>query len=80
MRDNRELFKRSETRSLPPANIVRRHRQCKLRPAPEKGLERAFALNARELVTEAEMDARAEGEMSVGPPLQIEPFRIRVGF
>jgi hypothetical protein len=53
-------------------------RHLEFRPAFEQGLECAFAFDARELVAEAEMDARPEGNVPVRLPLEIEPFGVFV--
>jgi len=62
-----EALNRPEARPLAPADRVGRHGQLKVWPAFEESLKRALALNARKLVPEAEMYARAEGEMPTSP-------------
>jgi hypothetical protein len=64
-----------EARSWPPPDLYRPNRQREFRPAPEQGLKRALSLDARELKSEAEMNARAESDMAVRVPLEIEPLR-----
>ena len=56
----------------------RRDRQREPRPARVESLERAFGFQARELMTEAEMDAGTEGNVPVGFSRQIQLFRLRV--
>ena len=75
-----KLFNGPEARPLPPKNGLHRHGQLELRPALEERFERALSLDTGELVTQTEMDPRAEREMAVGSPLQIERLRMRVGF
>ena len=41
-------------------------------PALKQRLERASAFDAGELVTEAEVDARAKRDMPVRPPIEVE--------
>ncbi len=43
-------------------------------------MQRAFALDARELVAEAEMNPGAEGDVAVRLSREIELFRMSVGF
>jgi len=76
---DRKLFDGPEARPPPPANRVRGHGQLQLRPALEERLQRALGLNSGELVAQAEMDARAERQVAVGSPREIELFRARVG-
>jgi hypothetical protein len=56
----------------------RRNRQREVRPARVESLERAFGFQAGELMTEAKMNARAEGNMPVWPSREVELFRLRV--
>jgi len=69
---------RSYSGSTAPSDFPRLNRQPKFGPARIQSLERAFAFQARELVTEAEMDPCPEGNMAVGPSLKIELFGERV--
>src|SRR5262245_22238328 len=54
------------------------HRQRQSWPAPEQGLQRACALDARELVAQAVMNAGTEGDMPVRFPREIELLRMLV--
>src|SRR5262249_33202871 len=76
---NGKLFNGPEARALPPANGIRRDGQRESRPALEERLQRALGLNAGELVAQAEMDARAERQVAVGSPREIELLRAQVG-
>ena len=55
-----KLFNGLEARPLPPMDRRLRHSQLELRPALEQRFERALALDTCELVTQTEMDPRAE--------------------
>jgi hypothetical protein len=72
-------------RSAAPSNLCRLNREAEFRPARVQSFERVFAFKARELMTKAEMDACAEGNVAVRPARQIELFgryicrRIHVG-
>ena len=55
-----KLFNGPEARPLPPMDGLLGHGQLELRPALEQRFERALALDAGELVAQAEMDACAE--------------------
>jgi hypothetical protein len=60
----------------PDARVGDGHPQ--VRPAREQRSQRAPAFDARELVAQAVVDARAEGEMPVGSPPEIEPVGMPV--
>src|SRR5262249_50890367 len=68
-----------KARSLSPTNRTRWHSQLQLWPAFEESLQRTLALNAGELVAQAEMDPRPKRQVAVGSPLEIEFLRVRVG-
>src|SRR5215469_16772486 len=83
--DQRQTDNRPYSGSTAPTDLPRLNRQPKFRPAHIQSLERAFAFQPRELMTETEMDPCPEGNMAVGPSLKIELFgehvccRIQVG-
>ena len=78
LRDHRQARDRAQARPLPPADLRLRDGERELRPALEQRFKRALGLDARELMAEAEVDSGSEGEMPVGPPLEIEPLRMLV--
>src|ERR1700739_1658756 len=75
---NRQLFDRAQSGAPVPADSRWVDRKLELRPAHEQRLQRASRLYPRQLMAEAKMDSGAEGDMPVRPPLEIEPFRLRV--
>src|SRR5215510_2425938 len=72
------MLDRLQARPLAPFDLRVVHRQLQSRPAPEQGLERAGALDARQLMAKAEMNSGAEGDMPVWLALEIELFRIDI--
>jgi hypothetical protein len=77
---DRQLLDCPQARPLSPTNGFWRDCQFELGPAFKKRFQRALALDTGELVTQTEMNSRAEREMAIGAPLQIDGLRIRVGF
>ncbi len=71
-RPHRQLFDRAKAGPPEPTNLIRRDRQFKLLPARKQRLQGARRFDARELMTEAEMDSGAERHVPVRPPRQIE--------
>src|SRR5262245_61061043 len=76
---DRQMLDRLQARPLAPPDLPFIDGQVQLRPAPEQGLQRAYPLDARELMAEAEMDAGAEGHMPIRLALEIELLRMRIG-
>src|SRR5215510_7543542 len=73
------MFDRLQARPLAPFDLRFVHRQLQSWPAPEQGLERAGALDARQLMAEAKMNSGPEGDMTVWLALEIELPRMDIG-
>ena len=71
-RDDRQSDNRPYSGSTAPSDLPRLNRQPEFGPARVQGFERAFAFESRELMTKAEVDPRAERNVAVRPPLEIE--------
>jgi hypothetical protein len=69
------MLNRLEAWRAAPPDLGLVHRQLESRPALEQGLERAHSLDARQLVTKAEVNASSEGDMPVRLSLKIELLR-----
>src|SRR6516165_7708856 len=63
---------RPDARSAAPSDLLGLDRKLEFRPTLVQGLERAPTFQPRKLITETEMDARAEGHVLVRPSLNIE--------
>jgi hypothetical protein len=59
-------------------NLGRIDGETELRPAHKQRLQRTGRLDPRKLVAEAEMDARAEGDMAVRLSREVEVLRLLV--
>src|SRR5215813_15479915 len=70
--DDRQPDDRPHARPLAPSDLGGVDRQRELRPAAKQRLQRTGALDARELVTEAEMNPGTEGDVPVRSPREIE--------
>src|SRR5262245_4161787 len=73
------MLDRLQARPLAPFDLGSVHRQLQSRPAPEQGLERAGALDARQLMPKAKVNSGAEGDMPVWLALEIELLRMDIG-
>src|SRR5438270_13077005 len=78
-RRHRQAFDRAHAGALAPSDLALVDRERELGPTAKQRLEGARALDARELMTETEMDAGAEGEMAVRPAREVELLRPVVG-
>src|SRR5579883_2438174 len=74
-----QRFQRAHARPLAPPQLLLVDGERQLRPAAKERLQRAGALDAGELVAEAEMDAGAEGEVAVRPAIEREALGIGIG-
>src|SRR5215467_10148319 len=63
----------------PPLDLRFVYGQLQFRPPPKQGLERAYSLDACELMPQTEMNAGAEGDVPVRPALEIKLLRMRIG-
>src|SRR6185312_2878346 len=75
-RAHRQLFERAHAGPRAPAKLRVIHRERQLWPTAEQGFQRTGALDAGELVAEAEVDAGAECHVPVRPAVEGEALRI----
>src|SRR5690349_22878132 len=78
-REDRQPFDRAQARAPAPVHASGFDGELEPWPAREQDFERASSLQPRQLVSEAEMNAGAEGEMPVRPPREVETFGMLVG-
>src|SRR5262249_25159373 len=76
---DRQMLDRPQARPSAPLDLRFVYGQLQFRPPPKQGLERAYSLDACELMPQTEMNAGAEGDMPVRPALEINLLRMRIG-
>src|SRR5262249_31110603 len=76
---DRQMLDRPQARPSAPLDLRFVYGQLQFRPPPKQGPERAYSLDACELMPQTEMNTGAEGDVPVRPALEIKLLRMRIG-